>query len=467
MIELQKCWCGNTDLDAYSEDYLKCAACETLVARHMPQPDIARVTDDENDFYGREYWFSNMEKDLGYVNITVRAQADLPERCLYWLRTLLKYKLPPGDVLEIGCSHGGFTAMLRMAGFEATGIELSPWVVDYARDTFGVPVLLGPVEDQQIEPCSLDVIAMMDVLEHFPDPVTTLSHCLKLLRPDGVLIVQTPRYPEFATYERLVEGNVPFIEQLTRKGGHLYLFSETSVRRLLEQLGFGHIRFEPAIFAHYDMFLLAGQAPLKVRNFESIQNMLSANSNGRMVQAFFDLEDERQDLRNQCLQLSEQNAALTGLLHESEADRAARLEQIEELGKRLSESDKDREARLDQILELTLLLKESEVDRAARLEQIQKLTELLRESDKDREARFEQIQQLTRLLEESEADRAAKAEYIDRLGGELTGAQELAEGRQKQSESLRSELTALQSAVERMHATRAYRLLRKMGYWDS
>ena len=300
MIELQKCWCGNTDLDAYSEDYLKCAACETLVARHMPQPDIARVTDDENDFYGREYWFSHMEKDLGYVNITVRAQADLPERCLYWLRTLLKYKLPPGDVLEIGCSHGGFTAMLRMAGFKATGIELSPWVVDYARNTFGVPVLLGPVEDQQIEPGSLDVIAMMDVLEHFPDPVTTLSHCLKLLRPDGVMIVQTPRYPEFATYDRLVEGNAPFIEQLTRKGGHLYLFSETSVRRLLAQLGFGHIRFEPAIFAHYDMFLLTGRAPLKVGNFESIQNMLSANSNGRMVQAFFDLEHERQDLRKRC-----------------------------------------------------------------------------------------------------------------------------------------------------------------------
>src|SRR5208337_4319953 len=214
MIELQKCWCGNTDLDAYSEDYLKCAACETLVARQIPHPDIARVTDDENDFYGREYWFSRQEKDLGYVNITVRAKADLPERCLYWLRTLLKYKLPPGDALELGCSHGGFTALLRMAGFEATGLEISPWVVDYARNTFGIPVLLGPLEDQQIEPCSLDVIAMMDVLEHFPDPVTTLGHCLKLLRPDGVMLLQTPRYPEFVTYDRLLEKNIPFIELL-------------------------------------------------------------------------------------------------------------------------------------------------------------------------------------------------------------------------------------------------------------
>ncbi len=411
MIDFQKCWCGNTDLDAYSEDYLKCAACETLVARHMPQPDIARVTDDENDFYGREYWFSHMEKDLGYVNITVRAKTDLPERCLYWLRTLLKYKLPPGDVLEIGCSHGGFTALLRMAGFVATGLEISPWVVDYARNAFGIPVLLGPVEDQQIEPCSLDVIAMMDVLEHLPDPVTTLMHCLKLLRPDGVMLLQTPRYPEFVTYDRLVEKNVPFIELLKDKG-HLYLFSETSVRKLLGQLGLEHIRFEPAIFAHYDMFLLAGRAPLEVSDFESIQNMLCANPNGRIMQAFLDLEHQCQDFRKRCeefqhqrLQLSEQNAALTSLLHESEADRAVRLDRIRQLTELLRESDKDREARFEQIQQLTKLLYESEADRAARLEQIEELSKRLSESDKDREARFEQIQQLTRLLHESEADR--------------------------------------------------------------
>ena len=237
MIEFQKCWCGNTNLDAYSEDYLKCSACETLIARQMPQPDIDRVTDDEDDFYGRDYWFSHQEKHLGCVNITVRAQADLSERCLYWLRTLLKYKLPPGDALELGCSHGGFTALLRMAGFEARGLEISPWVVEYARTTFGIPVLLGPIEDQQIEPCSLDVISMMDVLEHLPDPVATLRNCLKLLRPDGVMILQTPRYPEFVTYDHLVEKNIPFVEHIKqlKRTGHLYLFSETAICKLFRR----------------------------------------------------------------------------------------------------------------------------------------------------------------------------------------------------------------------------------------
>ncbi|MGQ9532551.1 MAG: class I SAM-dependent methyltransferase, partial [Desulfotomaculales bacterium] len=119
----------------------------------------------------------------------MRARTDLPERCLYWLRTLLKYKLPPGRVLELGCGHGGFVALLRWAGFEAIGLELSPWVVGFARQTFGIPTLLGPVENQVIEPSSLEAIVLMDVLEHLPNPLSTLRHCLELLKQDGIFVI--------------------------------------------------------------------------------------------------------------------------------------------------------------------------------------------------------------------------------------------------------------------------------------
>lgn len=71
---------------------------------------------------------------------------------------------------------------------------MSAWVVEFARRRFNVPMLFGPVEGQQIAPGSLDLIALMDVLEHLPDPAGTMLHCLSLLRPDGVLMIQTPRY---------------------------------------------------------------------------------------------------------------------------------------------------------------------------------------------------------------------------------------------------------------------------------
>ena len=59
----------------------------------------------------------------------------------HWLRTLMQFVLPPARVLEVGCGHGGFVAMMRQAGYDAMGLELSPSIVKFARDTFDIPVI--------------------------------------------------------------------------------------------------------------------------------------------------------------------------------------------------------------------------------------------------------------------------------------------------------------------------------------
>ena len=283
------CWCGNLDLIPFGRDFLKCRACETLVSVHIPGPGISRVTDDERDFYGRRYWFSHVEGKHGQPNILARSTRDLPERCLYWLRTALKYKLPPARVLEIGSGHGGFVSLLRWAGFEATGLEISPWVVDFARAKFNVPMLLGRVEDQQIEPGSLDVIAMMDVFEHLPDPTATIRHCSNLLKPNGLLIIQTPRYPEGQSYEELVARSDRFLEQL-KPIEHVYLFSRRAIREFFTRLGYAYMQFEPAIFPHYDMFLAASRAALAPNTTTAIKAGLSLAPGRRLLRAFLGVD---------------------------------------------------------------------------------------------------------------------------------------------------------------------------------
>lgn len=308
-----QCWCGSTELESFSPDYQRCRTCGTLVLSHPPAGDITRVTDEEADFYGERYWFSHQEH-LGLPDITRRARLDLPERNLHWLNTLLKYKLPPGAVLELGSAHGSFIALLRWAGFDATGLELSPKIVEFARRTFDIPVLLGPIEDQDIKPGSLDAIVLMDVLEHLPDPVGTMRRCLDLLKPDGVLIVQTPKVSEDAVFEEMVERDDPFLNLLAEPG-HLYLFGEQSVRELFARLGAEHLLFEPAIFAHYDMFFVASRVPVEANTAEAIEASLAATPGGRLVQALL-------DLRQQLYELTERYA-------ESEADRNARFKIIQ------------------------------------------------------------------------------------------------------------------------------------------
>jgi len=361
----------------------------------------AQVNNDDRDFYGHNYWFSHQEKDLGFPNILDRAQSDLAGRCLHWLKTLLNYKLPPGKALELGSAHGGFVALLQWAGFDATGLELSPWVAEKAQKMFGIETLVGPVENQDIEPDSLDIIAMMDVLEHLPDPIGTLRQCLGLLKNNGIFYIQTPLFPESKSYADLVEQNDPFLDQF-KAAEHLYLFSKSAISKIFSEMRCDYIQFVPTVFPQYDMSIIASRTHLTKNSPDKIQKSLISSPKGRLIITL--------------LLLANQVKELTRLLKESEIDRNNRLDQIKDLGAKHKESEADRSARLAQIKELTRLLKNSEKDRNNRLDQIKDLGAKHKESEADRSARLAQIKELTRLLKDSEKDRNNRLDQIKDLG---------------------------------------------------
>lgn len=388
-----RCWCGTKPLEQFSPEYLRCPVCETLVTARMPADDITAVSHDDQGFYGREYWFSHQEQDLGFSNVTERARADLPERCLHWLTALLKYKLPPGRTLELGSAHGGFVALMQWSGFDASGLELSPWVVDFARRSFDVPMMLGTLERQQVAAGSLDAIALMDVLEHLPDPVGTMRRALDLLKPDGLLLVQTPCYVEGRTHAEMVSSADPFLDQL-KAVQHLYLYSPRAIRQLFHDLGASHVVSEPAIFAHYDQFVVVSRAPLPVHDAAAMATALSASARGRMVLALLDARARERDVQVQRAQLEAELVA-------SEADRAARLALIQRQGSEL--------ARLPA---LEAALAASEADRAARLTVIER-----------QGSELGRIPHLEAQLAASEADRALRLDIIQRQAAQIGGLQ--------------------------------------------
>jgi SAM-dependent methyltransferase len=314
------CWCGNREFTTFSPAYLRCSACHTLVVRRMPSESALLVADDDHDFYGRGYYERHIVSEYGLPPLVERARRDLPERCLHWLRTLLRYKHPPATVLELGSAHGGFVSLLRSAGFDATGLEMSPSTVEFACRTFGVPMLVGPVQEQPIEPRSIDVIALFDVLEHLPDPPGTMRHCLTLLKPDGLLIVQMPDAPDGGTYDDLVAADAPFLQHMKEKE-HLHLFTRDAARQLFAGVGCDFVEFEPAIFEHYDMCLVASRRPPARPSAEQLEASLTATASGRLVLALLDLDDQKHEITQRYVA--------------SEADREARLQVIEAQGRDL------------------------------------------------------------------------------------------------------------------------------------
>ena len=279
------CWCGQTALLPFSAEYRCCASCQTLVC------DVAANT----DFYDWEY-FHKGQTSRGVPAIETRARTDLYDRCVYWLNDLARFKLPPARVLELGSAHGGFIALLRQAGYDAIGLDLDPSIVALARKTFDVPMLQGPIEAQtSLEAGSLDVIVLMDVIEHLPDPQATMKHCLRLLKPDGIMLVQTPCYPAGQSLQELKRDGHQFLLHLS-PGEHIYLFSEPSLAAMLQRIGAGHVQFRPPIYRFYDMFCVASRVELQTTTREARDEAFSRSVSARMVQAMLDSEDRFRDL---------------------------------------------------------------------------------------------------------------------------------------------------------------------------
>jgi glycosyltransferase involved in cell wall biosynthesis/2-polyprenyl-3-methyl-5-hydroxy-6-metoxy-1,4-benzoquinol methylase len=329
MNTVRACWCGNVDLQPFGHDYGECRDCGSLVVRSDLLPDHFQVKNDETDFYGKTYWTSHQQNDCGIPDIYARSRNDLTDRNLHWLSALLKYRSPPAVVIELGCSHGAFVALMRQAGFEASGIELSPWVADLGQKRFDAPIHAGPIDSLALAAGSLDAIVLMDVLEHLPAPEATMRHCLSLLKPDGFLMVQTPRFKEGMTYDALFEAKDVFLSHLI-PNEHIHLFSERSARQLFQRLSAEHVRFEPAIFAHYDMFFLVSRMTLEPLAPQVVESALLSSRGGRMSLALLDLRNRETELLRR--------------LRESEDDRSQRLLHIQTLTKMLEDSTGDRAA---------------------------------------------------------------------------------------------------------------------------
>ncbi len=225
-----------------------------------------------------------------------RARADLPERAVFWLSTVLRFRRPPGRMLELGCGPGAFVGILAQAGFEAEGLELSPAVVELARRHFGVTVHCGPLEEQALPSEQYCGVSAFDVLEHLPDPVGTLERAVELLEPGGWLLLQTPGFRDPAGgYEEMVEKSDHFLEHL-KPEEHLTLFSENSLRMLLARVGLEHVQFMPALY-DYDMYAIASREPLVELEPEAASQALLASPSQRMALALLDLTKEKEAVR--------------------------------------------------------------------------------------------------------------------------------------------------------------------------
>jgi 2-polyprenyl-6-hydroxyphenyl methylase/3-demethylubiquinone-9 3-methyltransferase len=100
-------------------------------------------------------------------------------------------------VLDVGCGGGILAEAMAVEGAQVTGIDLSDKALAVARLhqlESGVQVEYRAVDAEALAretPAAYDVVTCMELLEHVPDPASTVDACAHLARTGGIVVFST------------------------------------------------------------------------------------------------------------------------------------------------------------------------------------------------------------------------------------------------------------------------------------
>lgn len=97
-------------------------------------------------------------------------------------------------VLDVGCGGGILCEAMSQSGGIVTGIDAADEAIQVAQghaktNKLAIDYVCKPIED--FESAHFDVVTCMEMLEHVQKPELVLEHCVRLLKPDGILFVST------------------------------------------------------------------------------------------------------------------------------------------------------------------------------------------------------------------------------------------------------------------------------------
>ncbi len=152
-------------------------------------------------------------------------------------------KLPPETrILDAGCGDGFFLCVLRDLGFtEVLGIDVSERRVEDCRRKGLAAEVRSVEETASLGP--FDLVLLMDVLEHVPDPGAALGACRSALRPGGQLYLNVPVCDSFRLrLDRLLTRRTRLAQSVAWDETHCHAWSARELNRLLSHCGFTLVR---------------------------------------------------------------------------------------------------------------------------------------------------------------------------------------------------------------------------------
>jgi SAM-dependent methyltransferase len=149
------------------------------------------------------------------------------------------------SLLDVGSGRGDLIRAAQLEGLtDIVGLEFSTAMVQYARAHNDVSLVHTTLEQYaETDPRQFDAVVLNAVIEHVYDPDQFIGYVSRLLRPGGVLYIDTPRDPNLLTWIGNLESRIRRRENIynlspTWPPYHVFGFNPRSLRILLEKHGF-------------------------------------------------------------------------------------------------------------------------------------------------------------------------------------------------------------------------------------
>lgn len=190
---------------------LKCGDCG-LIYHHIVPKKALLCSLFEGESMVERWKFGSSRNSIGKIDI------------------IKKYSLGK-TVLDVGCYSGELLSHFG-ENYELWGIEPLSLPAKLAKEKHSVNVIDGFLEEAKLPTDYFSVVTMFDIIEHIYDVKDGLAKIYNSLKTDGILVIETGNY--LSLFARLLRGSWWYFSLLE----HLAFWSENSLTRTLENLGF-------------------------------------------------------------------------------------------------------------------------------------------------------------------------------------------------------------------------------------
>jgi 2-polyprenyl-3-methyl-5-hydroxy-6-metoxy-1,4-benzoquinol methylase len=165
--------------------------------------------------------------------------------------------------LDIGCGHGAFQRQLdSLTQWIVDGCDLNPNAIALNRGHRGQSFLYNLFDARPDLKGKYDLVFLLDVIEHVPDPVEFIRAARYYLKAGGHLVVNVPAVPALSSKYDTVAGH---LRRYTRSTLHADI---TAAGLAVEQLAYWGLSLVPLLAARKLLLGMTDSDDVIKRGFE-------------------------------------------------------------------------------------------------------------------------------------------------------------------------------------------------------